>query len=178
MRTGKQTVWAIVIVFSMVFGLATALFWVPIGTKFAGLSVTSWNIPDDLELKRMTAYGPGCDMFSCMGGSIYELSPETSRRIQKEGLGYLNSLRVLPRGLELDRGWVKCAPLNNGQASSEDEDSQCIRHLLIGSPDLGDFESFKQAMRTEPRYVGLRSGQEPYLIVLPESGLIYQGWID
>ena len=165
-------------VFAVMIGAPICIYWASVSYGFVRPSSKNHNIPSAVELGSVTAYGPGCDLFWCAGGTVYEIQPETAEQIRERGLQFLRPLTELPRGLTLDKGWKEYPPVAGRLSREHNRPDNCPSWLYKGPPNIGNFEEFEEAMGREHHYVGTRSGDEPVIIILPKAELLYVGWFD
>lgn len=136
--------------------------------------------PHGITIEDNLVFRPHCDWFSCGGGTIYRLAPQTADAISKDGMSFF---KTLPSPYKGKNGrslgdWKKLPPISL-QIEERAEIMKVVKpHYWNG--DGANHPASKRlgaAIDNHSYYVSNR-GAEPKIIISPEAKLIYIGWFD
>jgi len=143
------------------------IYYIVLGSRFLGIFPERGMFPEKLEAGRLVAYGPGCAGFWCAGGNVYSLKKRTLTKIEAEGLQYFADVKRSKNGNN-GLGWRYCT----GRTPD------CDIFPKLGRPEFGSSDKLTKSIKRHPYYVGLGHGKQYRVIVSPEAGQIYVGWLD
>lgn len=120
--------------------------------------------PEPIKVSNILVHQPGCDSFSCMGGTLFEITERQAHKIRIGGLSYLNGLPSVSSNDQAISAWEMLGASGPSPVFGNKKKAQQKRLLF-------------DAITAEDCFVSNRH-YEPLLIICVEAKLAYMGWMD